>query len=143
MRVSMRWAAAATAVAATIALAAPAAGHQTLVRGGVAVTMHVAPDDEPEAGEPALITVVKVKPPSGGSFTFKGGSCRIRIADSSGRVLLHRATGKRTTYTFPRAAAYEIAFSGRYRAKNGKRKPFKAAFAIRAHRDQQRRGQKT
>ena len=33
--------------------------------GGVAVTLHVLPDDEPVAGQPATIVAVKVNPPKG------------------------------------------------------------------------------
>jgi len=133
MRVPLRPAAFAVAAMATLALTAPALGHETVTNRGVAVTLHVLPDDEPKAGQPATIVAVKVRPPKGGRFTFKRCACRIKVTDASGKVLLSKRTGKRTTFTFPRAAAYEITYSGGYRAKTGKTRKFSAAFATRAY----------
>jgi hypothetical protein len=127
----MRVAALAVAVTAAPALAAPALAHQTVTDHGVAVTMHVLPGDEPQAGKPATIVIVQVKPRSG-TFTFAGCACRIEVTTASGHVLLDRRTGKRTSFVFPDPAAYEIAYSGRYRAKGGKTKRFSTTFAIRA-----------
>ena len=132
MRVPLRKTALAVAATATLALTAPALGHQTVTDRGVAVTLHVLPDDEPQAGQPATIVAVKVRPPRGGRFTFRSCICRVKVADASGHVLLSRRTGKRTTFTFPDAAAYEITYSGSYRAKNRKTRRFSAAFALRA-----------
>ena len=124
----------AIAVAAiTAATAVPAFAHQTAFNRGVAVTLHVNPDDEPVAGQPATIIVEKVKPPNGGTFTFTSGRPRLRVTDSGGSVLLNRAVGKRTSFTFPDAAAYRIQFSGRYR-KAGRYRTFSTSFAIRADR---------
>jgi hypothetical protein len=127
----MRLAAAAAAVTATAALAAPAAAHQTVTDRGVAVTMHVLPGDEPEAGKPATIVIVAVKPRSG-RFTFGRCACHIKVTTASGAVLLNRRTAKRTPFVFPDPAAYEITYSGGYRARGGKTKRFSATFAIRA-----------
>lgn len=133
MRVALRMVVAAVAVAAAPALTAPALGHQTVSARGVAVTMHVLPDDEPVAGKPATIVVVKVRPPRGGRFTFGScTSCRVKVSSASGQVLLNRRSGKRTPFVFPDPAAYEITYSGSYRAKNGRKRAFSAAFAIRA-----------
>lgn len=132
MRVGLRTTALAVAATATLALTAPAFGHQTIHDRGIAVTMHVLPDDEPKAGQPATIVIVKVRPPRGGRFTFRSCICRVKVADASGHVLLNRRTGKRTTFTFPDAAAYEITYSGSYRAKNRTTRRFAAAFALRA-----------
>ena len=132
MRVVPRTTALAVAATATLALTAPALGHQTISDRGVAVTLHVLPDDEPKAGQPATIVAVKVRPPRGARFTFRSCICRVKVADASGHVLLNRRTGKRTTFTFPAAAAYEITYSGSYRAKNRKTRRFSAAFALRA-----------
>jgi len=132
MRVPKRPAAAAVAALAVLALSAPALGHQTVSDRGVAVTLHVLPDDEPVAGKPATIVAVKVKPPKGGRFTYKSCKCRVKVTSSSGRVLLSRRTGKRTTFTFPDAAAYEITYSGSYRTKSKKTRKFAAVFGIRA-----------
>ena len=133
MRRSLRTTAFAVAATATLALCAPALGHETVTDRGVAVTLHVLPDDEPQAGQPATIVAVKVRPPKGGRFAFKTCACRIRIADASGHVLLSKRTGQRTTFTFPAAAAYQITYSGGYRAKGGKTRTFSAAFATRAY----------
>ena len=56
----------------------------------------------------------------------------MKVATATGRVLLSKRTGKRTPFVFPDRAAYEITYSGSYRAKNGKTKRFSAVFAMRA-----------
>lgn len=128
----MRSATLAAAAMATLALTAPAIGHETVTDRGVAVTMHVLPDDEPKAGQPSTIVIVRVRPPRGARFTFRGCRCRVKVTDASGKVLLNKRTGKRTPFTFPDAAAYEITYSGSYRAKSGKTRRFSTAFALRA-----------
>ena len=133
MRFPLRRTAFAVAALATLALTAPALGHETVTDRGVAVTLHVLPDDEPMAGRPATIVAVKVRPPKGGRFSFKTCACRVKVTDAAGKVLLSKRTGQRTTFEFPKAAAYEITYSGGYRAKNGKTRKFSAAFAIRAY----------
>jgi hypothetical protein len=133
MRTAMRAPALAVAVFAASALTAPALAHQTVIDArGVAVTMHVLPDDEPVAGKPATIVIVEVKPPRHATFTFRRCGCRIKVSTASGRVLLDRRTGKRTPFVFPDPAAYEITYSGSYRAKGGKPRRFRTTFAIRA-----------
>jgi len=133
MRVPLRRTAFAVAALATLALTAPALGHETVTDRGVAVTLHVLPDDEPMAGRPATIVAVKVRPPKGGRFSFKTCACRVKVTDAAGKVLLSKRTGQRTTFEFPKAAAYEITYSGGYRAKTGKTRKFSAAFATRAY----------
>jgi len=134
MRVALRVAVAAVAATAAPALTAPALGHQTVSDRGVTVTMHVLPDDEPVAGGPATIVIVKVKTPRGGRFTFGScTTCRVKVSSADGQILMNRRTGKRTPFVFSDAAAYEITYSGAYRAKNGKTRRFSAGFAIRAH----------
>ncbi len=132
MRIALRPAAAAIAATAALALTAPALGHQTVSARGVAVTLHVLPDDEPVAGQPATIVAVKVTPPRGGRFAFGSCTCRVKVATATGRVLLNKRTGKRTPFVFPDRAAYEITYSGSYRAKSKKTKRFSAVFAMRA-----------
>jgi hypothetical protein len=133
MRTASRAAAVVVAVTAASALTASALAHQTVVDArGVAVTMHVLPGDEPQAGEPATIVIVKVKPPHG-AFSFRSCACRIKVATASGRILLDRRTGKRTPFVFPDPAAYEITYSGGYRAKGGKARRFSTTFAMRAN----------
>jgi hypothetical protein len=133
MRVPTRLTAVAFAVTAAAVPAVPALGHETVTDHGVAVTMHVLPDDQPVAGKPATIAIVSVKPPKGGRFTFKACTCAIKVTTASGDVLLNRRTGKRTSFVFPDPAAYEITYSGTYRAKGGKTKHFGTSFAIRAN----------
>jgi hypothetical protein len=133
MRSAVRRAALAAAVTTAAALPAPALAHQTVVDPrGVAVTMHVLPGDEPQAGRLATIVIVQVKPPRG-RFTFARCRCHIKVRTATGRVLLDRATGKRTPFTFPDSAAYEITYSGSYRAKGNKPQRFSTTFAIRAN----------
>jgi hypothetical protein len=132
MRGPTRLAAVAAAVTAAAALAVPALAHETVTDHGVAVTLHVLPDDQPQAGKPATITIVSVKPPKGATFTFKACTCAIKVTTAVGDVLLNRRTGKRTSFVFPDPAAYEITYSGTYRAKGGKTKHFGTTFAIRA-----------
>lgn len=133
MRFTMRSAAVAVVLAAAaLAAVQPALAHETVTDHGVAVTMHVLPDDEPQAGKPSTIVIVSAKPPKGGRFTFKACTCAIKVTTAGGRVLLNRRTGKRTPFVFPDPAAYEITFSGTYRAKGGKTRHFSATFALRA-----------
>ena len=111
--------------------ATTAPGHQTKSNKGVSVTMHVTPDDEPVSGQSSRIIVSKVRP-SSGTFSLKSCACYLRISDSAGDVVLNRKITKRTTrFTFPRATAYELVFTGRTK-RGGKHKRFRVNFAIRA-----------
>lgn len=109
--------------------AAAAPGHQTESSKGVSVTVHVTPDDEPVAGRVSTITA-RVKP-SRGRFTWRSCKCYLRITDSSGRVVLNRRAKRTQRFTFPRATAYEIVFSGRVK-RGGSFKRFRVDFAVRA-----------
>jgi len=134
MRFPLRSAAFAVAVAgAPAAPALPAFAHATVTDRGVAVTMHVLPDDEPQAGRPSTIVIVSARPPEGWRFTFRACTCRVKVTTAGGDVLLDRRTGKRTPFVFPDPAAYEITYSGTYRAKGGRTKRFSATFALRAN----------
>ncbi|MGH2979947.1 MAG: hypothetical protein ACRDLQ_09980 [Solirubrobacterales bacterium] len=107
-----------------------APSHQTESSKGVSVTMHVTPEDEPIAGRSSKILVTKVRP-NRGRFSWRSCKCYLRISDSTGRVLLNRRARRRQSFTFPRASAYEIVFSGR--VKRGRSfKRFRVDFAIRA-----------
>jgi hypothetical protein len=132
MSTSTRRVLAAGGVGMALLLAAPVAlAHQTVTSNGVSVTVHVAPDDEPQAGKPSQFTVVKVKR-KGWHFRIGRCGCRLRIVDASGREILDRAVNTaRTSVTFPRAAAYQLTFSGRVTRK-GHRRSFAAGFAYRA-----------
>ena len=109
--------------------AATAPGHQTESSKGVSVTVHVTPDDEPVVGRVSTITA-RVKP-SRGRFTWRSCKCYLRITDSSGRVVLNRRAKRTQRFTFPRATAYEIVFSGRVK-RGGSYKRFRVDFAVRA-----------
>lgn len=116
---------------ATLAVAPAAGAHQTAVSHGIAVTVHVAPDDEPVAGQPATINLVRVKR-KGWKFSYRTCRCRLVLTDSSGSKLLDRSIrGRRTTYTFPRAGAYQLTVTGRMTRGRSKRS-FTARFAYRA-----------
>jgi hypothetical protein len=109
--------------------AAPAPGHQTESSKGVSVTMHVTPEDEPIAGRSSRI-LTKVRP-GRGRFTWRSCKCYLRISDSAGRVVLNRKASRSSRFTFPRASAYELVFSGR--VKRGSRYVrFRVDFAVRA-----------
>jgi hypothetical protein len=118
--------------AVTLGGAVQAPAHQTAYSKGVAVTLHVTPDDEPVAGKQARILVTEVDPPRRGKFSWKSCACYLRVSDSSGRVVLNRRAGKRTSFKFPRTGAYEIVFSGRYK-RDGRTKRFRTTYAIRAY----------
>jgi hypothetical protein len=110
--------------------AATAPGHQTESNKGVSVTMHVTPDDEPVAGQSSRVIVSKVKP-NRGTFSWKSCRCYLRISDSTGNVVLNRKAKRTSRFTFPRATAYEIVFTGRVK-RGGSFKRFRVDFAIRA-----------
>ena len=107
-----------------------APGHQTESNKGVSVTMHVTPDDEPVSGQSSRIIVSKVRP-SRGSFSWRSCACYLRISDSAGNVVLNRKAKRTQRFTFPRATAYEIVFTGRVK-RGSTYKRFRVKFAIRA-----------
>ena len=109
---------------------APAPAHQTEVSKGVSVTMHVTPEDEPVAGSSSKILVTKVKP-NRGRFSWRSCKCYLRISDSTGNVVLNRKAKRNMKFTFPRATAYEIVFTGRVK-RGSKFKRFRVDFAVRA-----------
>jgi hypothetical protein len=126
------WAiAAAVVVASTVA--ASASAHQTAVNNGVAVTMHVTPNDEPIAEAVSQILVPRVKARNA-KFSWATCRCRLTIMDSSGATLFKSAVRPRTDFTFPEAAAYSLTFAGRVKNLKGNKlwRPFKVTFAIRA-----------
>ena len=110
--------------------AATAPGHQTESSKGVSVTMHVTPEDEPIAGRSSKILVTKVKP-NRGRFSWRSCKCYLRISDTTGKVVLNRKASRTMSFTFPKASAYELLFSGRVQ-RGGKFKRFRVDFAIRA-----------
>jgi hypothetical protein len=107
-----------------------APGHQTESSKGVSVTLHVTPEDEPIAGRVSTVSVSKVRP-NRGRFSWRTCKCYLRISDSSGKVVLNRRAKRTQKFTFPRATAYEIVFSGRVK-RGGSYKRFRVDFAVRA-----------
>ena len=122
---------AAGACLALLLAATPALAHQSATSNGITVTMHIAPDDEPVAGQPATIVFISAKR-RGWSLQRGSCGCRITVTDSSGDTLLNRRSGRRETrITFPRAGAYRIRISGRLQ-RCDRRKSFNASFTYRA-----------
>jgi hypothetical protein len=119
-------------LAATAFLTIPALAHQTALSNGARVTLHVDPDDQPEAGRSSSIRVLKVAVPSRASFSFRSCGCRLKITNSAGTVLRDSRMKSRTSFTFPKSGAYRLTYSGSYR-RSGNRKRFSASFAIRAY----------
>jgi hypothetical protein len=114
---------------AALALAAPASAHQTVSDHGATVTVHVAPDDAPVAGQPSTINLVSVRVPK--HATFRLARAHVQVTDSSGAVLLDRGAARHIAFTFPKPAAYQVVVSGSYR-RAGKTRRFAATFALRA-----------
>jgi hypothetical protein len=123
--------AAVAALAVAASFTNTASAHQTVSSNGARVTMHVNPDDQPEAGQASLIKVLKVAVPKGARFSFSSCGCKLKITNSAGAVLRSSSMRTSTTFTFPRAGAYRLTYSGSY-TRSGKRKRFAASFAIRA-----------
>ncbi len=120
------------ACVATFAFAPMAFAHQSTTSNGINVTIHVAPDDEPTAGQPATIVFVSAKRP-GWSLHRTSCGCRIKVSDSTGSELLNRRVTTRTTaFTFPRSGAYRVTISGRLK-RGSKSKSFAASFTYRAN----------
>ena len=119
--------------ASLMLVVAPAWAHQIASNNGVSVQVHVNPNDEPVAGVPTTIWVVRVKNVRGkGTFSWATCRCQLKVFDSSGTVLQEGpAKAARTAVTFPEAKAYGITFSGRIK-RNGAWKAFKVSYAIRA-----------
>ena len=118
------------AIAVALICTGVASAHQIAVNNGVEVTVHIAPNDEPVAGEPAAILFPKIKTRTG-KFAWANCRCVLQVSDSAGKALLKAPATSRTEFTFPDPAAYQITLSGRVLRK-GKWAAFKVAFAYRA-----------
>jgi hypothetical protein len=116
--------------AATASATTTRASHQTLVNNGVAVTLHVNPNDEPVAGQEAIVSVVKIATKKG---IFKWSTCRchMKIFKPDGTTLLDQTAVPKLTFTFPAVGAYGITVSGRVN-RNHKWATFKVTFGLRA-----------
>jgi hypothetical protein len=116
---------------ALIGAVAPAWSHQIASNNGVAVQVHVDPNDEPIASQATTVWVVRVKGRNV-LFSWKTCRCRLLVFASDGAVLLDSAIKvPRTPVIFPEEKAYGITVSGRVKRK-GIWRAFKVTFAIRA-----------
>ena len=82
------------------------------------------------AGQSSKVIVTKVRP-NRGTFSWRSCKCYLRISDSTGKVVLNRKAKRTMSFTFPRATAYELVFSGRVK-RSGKFVRFRVDFAVRA-----------
>jgi hypothetical protein len=119
-----------SAVAALTFLVPSAAAHQTLVNNRVSVTLHVAPNDEPVAGEQTIVWIVRIATRKG-KFSWTKCACTLKIFEPDGNVLLDGKALRKTMFTFPEVGAYGITVAGRVRRNNAWAK-FKVTFGIRA-----------
>ena len=110
--------------------AGAAFAHDRETNNGVSVTVHIDPDDEPVATQPATIVVEKVE--SKAKFTWATCKCSWTIADSTGAVLLQQAAKARTSFVFPASGAYQLTFSGRVKATKTRWRAFHIKYAWRA-----------
>jgi hypothetical protein len=86
-------------------------GHDRETNNGVSVTIHLDPDDEPVATEPATIIVEKVETKA--TFTWATCRCAWKVTDSSGAVVLQQAAKPKTPIVFPAPGAYQLTLTGR------------------------------
>ena len=108
-----------------------ASAHQTLVNNNVAVTLHVAPNDEPTAGVSALVSIVRHCRTRNGKFTWATCSCTMTIFEPGGDTLLDGKAVPKIEFVFPEPKAYGIKVTGRVkRAKHWAK--FTVTFGIRA-----------
>jgi hypothetical protein len=101
-----------------------------LVNNGVAVTLHVAPNDEPVVGEPADVSILRITTKKG-KFTWATCNCTMTIFEPGNPPLLDGKATPKTQFTFPDAAAYGITVAGRVRRATRWAK-FTVTFGIRA-----------
>jgi len=101
---------------ACIMLLPAAAAHMLKTDGDIGVLMHVDPDDEPVAREPATF-YFEIKDRSG-KFSSARCDCRLRVLNE-GREVLHEAPAERTAQAngAALAAAYTFAEAGVYRVE--------------------------
>ena len=111
--------------------AGAACAHDRETNNGVSVTVHIAPDDEPIATQPATIVVEKVETKA--KFTWATCRCAWKISDSSGAVLYQKPAKAKTSFVFPATGAYQLTFSGRVKATKTRWRTFRINYAFRAN----------
>jgi hypothetical protein len=104
--------------------------HDRETNNGVSVTVHIAPDDDPIATQPATIVVEKVETKA--TFTWATCKCAWKITDSSGAVVYSKPAKVKTPFVFPEPGAYQLTFSGRVKATKTRWRAFKINYAFRA-----------
>src|SRR5690349_13252336 len=115
--------------AATLALAVgvpSALAHDRESNNGVTMTLHIDPDDEPIATQPAVLVIERVETKS--VFSWKTCRCTLTISDSNNTVVRSGAVGAKATFTFPAEGAYQIVYAGRVQ-KSGKWRTFRIVYA--------------
>lgn len=118
-----------TAALACVVASQGAFAHDRESNNGVTMTLHINPDDEPIATQPALLVIEKVETKS--SFSWKTCRCSMTISDSNDKVIRSGPVGARTVFTFPVEGAYQIVYAGRVKQK-GTWRTFKISYAFRA-----------
>jgi hypothetical protein len=115
------------------ALAPPAAAHMMKIDGDAGVVIHVDPDDNPVAGEPARVFLeIKHKSPQ---FKAAACDCRLRIS-RAGTTVIEQAVRPGdfragvASLVFPAGGIYRVAVSGKP-AAGAAFKAFQVAFDIR------------
>ena len=117
-------------LAAVLFGASAAFAHDRETNNGVSITVHIDPDDEPVATQPATIVVEKVE--SRAKFTWATCRCMWKIADSSGSVVYQAKAKAKTSFVFPAEGAYQLTLSGRVKATKTRWRAFKINYAWRA-----------
>ena len=113
-----------------LAGAGAARAHDRETNNGVSVTVHVAPDDDPIATQPATIVVEKVE--SKAKFAWATCKCAWKITDSTGAVVYAKPATVRTPFVFPAPGAYQLTLSGRVKATKTHWRTFRINYAFRA-----------
>ena len=87
-----------TAALACVVASQGAFAHDRESNNGVTMTLHINPDDEPIATQPALLVIEKVETKS--VFSWKSCRCSMTISDSNDNVIRSGPVGARTVFTF-------------------------------------------
>ena len=105
-------------------------GHDRETNNGVSVTVHIDPDDDPVATQPATIVIEKVETKA--KFTWATCKCAWKITDSAGTVVYQKPARARTPFVFPASGAYQLTFTGRVKATKTRWRTFRINYAWRA-----------
>lgn len=117
-------------VAVSLAAAGGAFAHDRETNNGVSVTVHLGPNDEPVATQPATIVVEKVE--TRARFTWPTCRCVWTISDATGAAIFRKPATAKTPFVFPAPGAYQLTFSGRVKATKTRWRTFRIDYAWRA-----------